>query len=114
MIGLISFFVGGYFNIVHNSSLVYKIAKVGEHAQLRCNASLVENVNWIKDDTIPLFLWKDRVTDNLPNIMLSGKDYSIMILPMSTRYEGLYSCIENGSIINRYWLQIIGKISFMM
>lgn len=100
--------------MVHNSSPVYKIAKIGEHVQLRCNASLVKNINWMKDDTIPLFLWKDRVLDNLPNITLSEKDYSILMLPMSTRYEGLYSCIENGSIITSYWLQIIGKIPLMI
>ncbi|XP_071849545.1 uncharacterized protein [Apostichopus japonicus] len=84
-----------------------KIASVGDHVQLDCNTSNTKAKSWRKDKAILLFAETTAMRKHdFGDIELIEDSYSIRIFLDDLKYEGVYSCSENGSVIHTYCLQI--------
>ncbi|PIK37835.1 hypothetical protein BSL78_25325, partial [Apostichopus japonicus] len=93
-------------NTFYRQCSATKQATLGNPVQLDCNAANAGGRSWIKDKSILLFAETTSMReDGFGDIELID-DYSILISHTKREYEGVYTCLENGSVIKSYCLQI--------
>ncbi|XP_071849788.1 uncharacterized protein [Apostichopus japonicus] len=99
-------------DVFHSPVCTQKKQVLGNYIQLNCNTTKVEGSVWLKDGIL-LFAGKAPIRGEFfEHIEMFHDDYSIRVFLTQRSYEGLYTCTENGTIINTYCLSTLAIIGF--